>query len=308
MTGERIRLPAPMQLIERGWLSSNTVVFDDGDTVSVVDTGYVTQAPMTVQLIEQARRGKPVARIVNTHLHSDHVGGNAALHERFRPVIFIPPGQAGAVRAWDEQQLLYAPTRQQCAPFDYDELLDTNRPLRLGGLDWELLAGGGHDPHMLLPYNDDERILLSADALWENGFGALFPEIESESGFAEQKAVLDEIAARRPRLVVPGHGAAFTEVRRALDTAYRRLEALRADPERNARHTAKVLIKFWLLDSRSASHEQLHAHLAQAEYLHLIHRRYFARLSPAQLIDALVDELVRAGAAEWRGGVLHNRG
>ena len=301
------RLPASMQVIERGWLSSNSIVFDDGDAISVVDTGYVSHASMLVQLIEPMRRGRPLARIVNTHLHSDHVGGNSALQARFRATITIPPGLAAAVRQWDEQRLNYAATGQRCARFDYDGLIDASRPLRLGGLDWEVVAGGGHDPEMVLLYNHDERILVSADALWQNGFGVIFPELEGASGFAEQQDVLDRISALSPRTVVPGHGAVFGEPGAALEVAYRRLEYLRSDPERNARHAAKVLIKFWLLDVRSTTLEQLHRHLSAADYLRLIHRRYFPRQDFARMIDTQVAELVRAGAAEFAGGLLHNR-
>jgi len=253
------------------------------------------------------QRGRTLTRIVNTHLHSDHVGGNAALRERFGPTIVIPPGMAAAVRQWDEGRLNYAATGQQCARFDYDALIEVDRPLRLGGLEWEVIAGGGHDPQMVLFYNHDERVLVSADALWENGFGVIFPELEGDSGFAEQQQVLDRIAALSPRAVIPGHGAAFAEADAALDIAYRRLDYLRRDPERNGRHAAKVLIKFWLLDVRRTSLEQLHRHFAATEYLRLIHRRYFPRQDFAQMIDAHVAELVRAGAAEFAGGLLRNR-
>ncbi len=302
-----LRLPGTMQVLERGWLSSNSIVFDDGSAVTIVDTGYVSHAPLLVQLVEQLRRGRPLARIVNTHLHSDHVGGNAALQARFRPTIAIPPGQAAAVRQWDEQRLNYAATGQQCARFDYDTLIDLDRPLRLGGLDWEVIGGGGHDPEMVLFHSHDERILVSADALWENGFGVIFPELEGASGFAEQQAVLDRISALAPRIVIPGHGAAFADSGAALEAAYRRLEYLRSDPQRNARHAAKVLIKFWLLDVRSTTMQRLHRHFARTDYLRLIQRRYFPRLDLAQMIDSYVDELVRAGAAEFAGGLLHNR-
>lgn len=302
-----VRLPAFMQVLERGWLSANSVVFDEGEAVTVVDTGYVTHAPMTVELVERARAGRPLARIVNTHLHSDHVGGNAALQARFGPRVLIPPGLAAAVRQWDEARLNYAATGQRCARFDYDALLDPARPLRLGPVDWQVLGGGGHDPQMVLFYSDDERLLISADALWENGFGVIFPELEGESGFAEQQAALDRIAALSPRLVVPGHGPPFAEVAAALEVAYRRLEYLRADPQRNARHAAKVLIKFWLLEVRSATTAALQAHFAATRYMQLIHRRYFADSTMTQLIEGLVAELLRAGAAEFAGGRLHNR-
>jgi len=135
----------------------------------------------------------------------------------------------------------------------------------------------------------------------------IFPELEGASGFAEQQAVLEKIGALSPRVVIPGHGRPFTEVGAALDNARRRLDYLRSDPQRNARHGAKVLIKFWLLDVRSATRDQLHDHFARTDYLRLIHRRYFAGQDFAQMVDAHVAELVRAGAAEFSGGMLHNR-
>jgi glyoxylase-like metal-dependent hydrolase (beta-lactamase superfamily II) len=303
----RPALPSTMTVLERGWLSSNSILFDDGAEVSLVDTGYVSHAPLIVQLVEQARRGRPLTRIVNTHLHSDHVGGNAALHARHHPAISIPPGLAAAVRAWDEEALSYAATAQRCARFDYDALLAPGDAVRLGGIDWEVLAAAGHDPDMVMLYNGDARILVSADALWQNGFGVIFPEIEGKPGFAEQRATLDVIATRAPRVVVPGHGTPFTEVGAALAVAYRRLDSLASDPLRNARHVAKVLIKFWLLEVRQATHEALHEHFAQARYFRVIHQRYFARLSIAEMIDASVAELVTAGAADMAGGLLHNR-
>src|SRR5438309_3245071 len=34
-------LPPGMHVLERGWLSSNSVLFEEGDRLTVVDTGYV---------------------------------------------------------------------------------------------------------------------------------------------------------------------------------------------------------------------------------------------------------------------------
>lgn len=308
MSAASIRLPPTITVLERGWLSSNSVVFDDGDGATVVDTGYATHAEQTVQLIRHAARGKPLARIVNTHLHSDHVGGNAALQAAFGATVLIPPGLAAAVTRWDEEALSYAPTGQYCPRFSFDALLAPGEVLHLGGLDWRVVAAPGHDPHMVVLYNDDERILISADALWEHGFGAIFPELEGESGFAAQRAVLAWIDRARPRLVIPGHGAPFTEVAAALERAVARLEALAADPERNARHVLRVMIKFWLLQVRATTVEALVAHLINTRYLRLIHARYFAQLAAEKLLERALMELVAGGAAERRGQQVFDRG
>lgn len=300
-------LPATMHVIERGWLSSNTILFDDGDAASVVDTGYATQAAQTLALVDTLRGQRPLTRIVNTHLHSDHVGGNAVLQRRHAAWTMIPPGQAQAVAAWDTEALSFAASGQLCERFVHDALLEPGESVHLGGRDWEVLAAPGHDPHMVMLFEPGARVLISADALWDDGFGAIFPEIEGAGGFAEQHAVLDLIARRAPLWVVPGHGAPFTGVAAALDRARRRLAALEASPQRNARHVLKVLVKFWLLQVRSATPRQLVAHFAAARYAQLVHQRFFAEDSFTAMIERTVGELCSVGAATSSAAEVANR-
>lgn len=300
-------LPATMRVLERGWLSSNNVLFfDDRAAATIVDTGYATQAEQTVALVESALHGRRLARIVNTHLHSDHCGGNAALKRRFGAQILIPPGLAAAVAAWDEDELTFAATGQVCERFAFDALLAPGGRIRLGGGDWEIIAAPGHDPHSVMLWSAADRILISADVLWQHGFGAIFPEIEGASGFAEQRAMLDKIAELRPRLVIPGHGAPFTDVREALARAHARLAALTESPERNARHVARVLIKFYLLQVRSIARDALLEHLAAARYFRLIHERYFSEQSFEAMIARALQELAATRAAEVVGDVVHS--
>jgi glyoxylase-like metal-dependent hydrolase (beta-lactamase superfamily II) len=290
-------LPAGLTVLQRGWLSSNNVLFDEGDRLSLVDSGYVLHAEQTAHLVQRLCAGRPLARIVNTHLHSDHVGGNALLAQRHGAPVFMPAGLAAAVRDWDTDALTYAPTGQQCPRFMYSGLLHDGDRLDLGRRPWQVLAAPGHDPHMVMLLQADDGVLISADALWENGFGAIFPEIEGESGFAEQAAALDLIERHAPRVVIPGHGAPFTDVAGALARARARLAALSASPARNARHVAKVLIKFRLLQVRRAAWADLLAWAAAARYFTLIHSRYFEGAPFASMIERAVDELVSAGVA-----------
>ncbi|WP_213764645.1 MBL fold metallo-hydrolase [Caballeronia sp. dw_19] len=250
-----ITLPASMRVFERGWLSSNNVFFIDNARTALVDTGYATHAPQTLALVRQAlgdeRNERTLDLIVNTHLHSDHCGGNALLQSNFVCETLIPQTEADAVREWDEDRLTFRATGQTCERFGFTGTIAPGATLRLGGLDWSVLGAPGHDPHSLMLYCAEERLLISADALWENGFGVIFPELEGESGFAEQRAVLDLIATLDVRAVIPGHGAPFTDVSKALDIAFSRIDYLRADPVRNAKNALKVLIVFKLMELRS---------------------------------------------------------
>ncbi|MFN3565701.1 MAG: MBL fold metallo-hydrolase [Burkholderiaceae bacterium] len=300
-------LPPTMRVFERGWLSSNNVLFfDDRAAATIVDTGYATHAEQTVALVEGALHGRRLARIVNTHLHSDHCGGNAALKRRFGAQILIPPGMAAAVVAWDEDALSFAATGQACEPFAFDALLTPGERVRLGGDDWEIIAAPGHDPHSVMLWSEAHRILISADVLWQHGFGAIFPEIEGASGFAEQRAMLDAIAELQPRLVIPGHGSPFTDVRDAIGRARARLAALAENPERNARHVARVLIKFHLLQVRSIGRGALLAHFAGTRYFRLIHERYFADQPFESIVARALQELAAVRAAEAVDDIVRN--
>ncbi|MDR6444576.1 glyoxylase-like metal-dependent hydrolase (beta-lactamase superfamily II) [Paraburkholderia terricola] len=286
-------LPPSIKVFERGWLSSNNVLLIDDACAALVDTGYATHAPQTLALVRQTLGARTLDLIVNTHLHSDHCGGNALLQATWPCRTAIPVSEADAVRAWDETRLTFRATGQACERFSFTETIAPGVRLRLGALDWQVLGAPGHDPHSLMLYCADERILISADALWENGFGVIFPELEGESGFAEEQAVLEAIAERDVRLVIPGHGAPFTNVGQALERAFSRVAWLRADPARNARNALKVLIVFKLLEVREMGFDVLLRMLDEAAAM----RAAASMLKPRGEWPALVREIVEELAA-----------
>jgi glyoxylase-like metal-dependent hydrolase (beta-lactamase superfamily II) len=177
----------------------------------------------------------------------------------------------------------------------------------MGGFAWQVHAASGHDPYSVVLWAPGPGVLISADALWGHGFGVIFPELEGESGFAEQRAILELIATLAPRLVIPGHGAPFTDVGAALKRAHARLDALSASLERNARHAAKVLLKFYLLEVRKVAMRDLVAHVAGARYYRVINERYF-RMSFDEFVRQQVTELVASGAAVMDGDTVLDSG
>ncbi|HYS63316.1 MAG TPA: MBL fold metallo-hydrolase [Paraburkholderia sp.] len=297
-----ITLPQSMRVFERGWLSSNNVLLADDACATLVDTGYATHAPQTLALVQQTLGARPLDLIVNTHLHSDHCGGNALLQATWPCRTAIPVSEADAVRAWDETRLTFRATGQTCERFTFTETIAPGVRLRLGALDWLVLGAPGHDPHSLMLYCADECILISADALWENGFGVIFPELEGESGFAEEQAVLEAIAKLEVRLVIPGHGSPFTNVEQALERAFSRVAWLRADPARNARNALKVLIVFKLLDVREMGFDTLLRMLDEAAAMRAAASMLKPRGEWPALMQGIVEELTaRKGPLEVNG-------
>ncbi len=301
-----MKLPSSMQVFERGWLSSNNILFTGSTETALVDTGYATHAAQTMALVSHALQGRQLDRIVNTHLHSDHCGGNAALQDVYACRTSIPAAEADKVRTWNENALTYKATGQQCPRFTFDDTISPGDVLTLGDMTWQALAAPGHDPHSLIYYCADERILISADALWENGFGVVFPELEGEPGFGEVRATLELIASLDVKLVIPGHGAPFSEVGKALETAFSRVEYFMRDPARNAQNAVKVLLKFLLLDKQAIPLSELEA-LMSGMYLFRESNRRYLKKDESELAQWAVAQLVRAGAAEVRGDQLANK-
>ena len=300
-------LPPEITVLERGWLSANNILFAGQHDTAVVDTGYCTHAEQTVELVRAALQGRPLDRVLNTHLHSDHCGGNAALQKAWPGVLTaIPPGQADHVRQWDAYALSYTPTGQECPPFRADTLLTPGSCVLLGDKPWQVHAAPGHDPHSVVLFNPQDRVLISADALWENGFGVVFPELEGEHAFAEVAATLEVIEALAPRVVIPGHGPVFADAPRAIDAARRRLDGFVRNPSKHALYAAKVLLKYKLLEWQQIHMDDLTAWAQATPYFGMLHRRHFGDSPQPMWLQSLADELVRSGAALREGDTLHN--
>ncbi|MCY7315944.1 MAG: MBL fold metallo-hydrolase [Rubrivivax sp.] len=253
-----------LTVFERGWLSCNNVLLHsgaDGPGAVLIDSGHTLHAEQTVALLQQALHGRPLTQVINTHLHSDHCGGNAAVQRHFGCRIVMPPGDWAAARVWDESRLSYRATGQTCERFVPDAVLQPGSVLTVGTRRWQVLAAPGHDPHAVMLFDAQQGVLISADALWENGFGVVFPELDGAQAFDVVAQTLDLIESLDARWVVPGHGAVFGgepgAIGAALGRARQRLAGFIARPERHARHAVRVLLKYHLLEVQSADEREV---------------------------------------------------
>ncbi|MEZ5660093.1 MAG: MBL fold metallo-hydrolase [Burkholderiaceae bacterium] len=290
-------LPAGIRFIERDWLSANHVLLFDQQSLTMIDTGYVKHAALTAALVRAALDGHgsqtTLARIINTHLHSDHCGGNARLQTEHDCQTLVPAASLADVRSWDDTALTYRGTGQCCPRFRADGALRPGDRFEAGGLRWDVHAAEGHDPKSLLFHAPGPGLLISADALWRHGFGVIFPELVDASGFSEQAAVLDLIEALAPRQVLPGHGPMFDRVDLAIEESRSRLAALRADPRRNCRGALRALVMFRMLALECVRRDELQTALAGADIM--ASAAQTLGLSLAQGIDQTIDDLLRQG-------------
>jgi glyoxylase-like metal-dependent hydrolase (beta-lactamase superfamily II) len=300
-------LPQGVTLLERGWLSSNNILISGPNNCALVDSGYATHAPQTLALVADSLGKRSLDLLVNTHLHSDHCGGNATLQARYPGMkTLIPSGQAAHVTTWDPYALSYTPTGQRCERFSFSATLQAGTDIDLGGQPWQVHAAPGHDPNSVVLFEPQSRLLLSADALWENGFGVVFPELDGDDAFDDVAATLDLIESLKPRLVIPGHGGAFSDLSAALARARKRLDSFVQHPAKHMHHAAKVMLKFKLLEVQSISLDAFVAWATTTDLLLHLHRADSMQSGFGDWIAQLIDELVASGAAARDQSMLRN--
>jgi len=298
-------LPPQVHVFIRDWLSANNVLLKGRSGNVLIDSGYVRHVPLTLALLAtpQGLGSAPLAKLVNTHCHSDHMGGNAAIQARYRCPVALPQGEAPLIDAWDEKTLLLDYCDQRAERFHYDEIVAPGQTHVWGDLEWRALAAPGHDMGALVFYNPEHRILISGDALWENGYGFVMPQEIDPRAMPATRATLEMLSRMDIRTVIPGHGEPFDDVAAALERAFARTAAFEADTLRVARHALKVVLVFTLLDKQRLELAELPAYVDHIEIYREFNRRFF-RLPAAGLAKMLLEGLERAGAVRQESGWL----
>ncbi len=239
-----IRMPLPFQLNH-----INLWLLDDGDGVTVVDTGV--GLPPTRELWERLFSGelarRPLVRVLVTHFHPDHIGNADWLARRFGVELWCPQAEwLMAHLAWQgmggndsEKRLNYyrrhGVPETQVEAFrgrgnHYRQLVPSVAPeyravregdvLTIGGRKWHAFTVLGHAPEHACLVCPEANVLISGDQV--------LPKITTNvSVWPDQpngnplKLYLDSLGRFRPlpeeTLVLPSHGLPFRGLHLRLD-------------------------------------------------------------------------------------------
>ncbi len=293
-----------LQVLERGWLSSNNIVFSAGreSGAAIVDTGYDSHIEQTLALIQHALKGAELERVVNTHLHSDHCGGNAALQDAAGAEVWVPEASFDAARNWDAARLSFDATDQRCRRFSVQAPISGGQEIALGTTKWQVIAAPGHDAEAVMLFQPESRVLISADALWEERLAIIFPELGGESGFGPAREALACIEALQPRIVIPGHGRPFTDVAGALSRSRQRLAQFEAFPEKHSRYAMRALVMFHMLERQQRHVGDLVEWMLRAPIFQRAHGEVETRGDdPRIAAEATIETLQRDGILAFDG-------
>jgi len=233
--------------IERGYLNGNHFVYLSDEPV-LIDTAYKADFAETEQALR--RLGVDLSRvqlIVNTHCHCDHIGGNFAIQERSGCDVAVHRIGKHFKNTRDDWATWWRYFRQDADFFRCTRALDHGEALHIGPYQFQALYTPGHASDGIVLYEEQHKVLLSSDTLWENDMAAITERVE---GSRAVFSVLDSLALLERldvRMVYPGHGRPFSDVGAAIARTRKRLQGFLANRKRIGNDLLKKIIVYTLM-------------------------------------------------------------
>ncbi|MEU6140551.1 MBL fold metallo-hydrolase [Streptomyces sp. NPDC047081] len=293
------RLPAWVTWRQRAFPDANLLLLH-GSRPALVDSGFVGHAEETAEWA-QAQAGH-IELVVNTHWHSDHVGGNALLQAGGSAIAAGAP-EAAAVARRDPGCCSAEYLDQPVAPYAVDQPLHDAQLLRLGDADWMVVSTPGHTPGHLALWQPEERLLAVGDALSDYDVGWVNLALDGPEAAATALASLQRLSDLAPRVLLPGHGPLPADPGAALAAALRRAQRLVDDPDGAVWYGARRVFAYALMirDGLPATEAEpyLHARAWLTDAARLLRR------TRESLAAELIDTMLRNGTIVLREGRLH---
>jgi glyoxylase-like metal-dependent hydrolase (beta-lactamase superfamily II) len=287
-------LPAWVMWQRRPFPDANLLLLP-GRQPALVDSGFVGHAQETAEWV-RAHTGQ-LELVVNTHWHSDHVGGNALL-QAVGAGIAASTLDAHAVARRDPGCCQAEYLDQPVAPYTVDEQLDDGQILRLGDADWQVVRTAGHTPGHLSLWQPDEQLLVVGDALSDYDVGWVNLALDGPDVAATALASLHRLVDLTPRVLLPAHGPIPSDLGAALATAIRRTQRLVDDPTGAVWYGARRILAFALMIREGIPADQIEPYLHARVWL-TDAARLLGRI-PEALAAELVDTMIRSGAVVLR--------
>lgn len=282
-------LPAWVIWRQRSFPNANLLLLTGG-TPALVDSGFVGHAEQTAEWVH-GRGGAEL--VVNTHWHSDHVGGNARLQADGAAVAAsVPDAQAVARR--DPGCCLAEYLDQPVAPYDVDEELHEGQVLRLGEADWQVVATPGHTPGHLALWQPEERILVVGDALSDYDVGWVCTALDGQEATDTALASVQRMVDLDPRVLLPAHGPVSVDTGAALAKAVQRAQRLVDDPAGAVWYGVRRVFAFALMIRGGLATGEVESYLLERVWLQDAAGQL--GLAPETLVEELVTGMTRSGA------------
>jgi hydroxyacylglutathione hydrolase len=247
--------------IERGYLNGNHFVYRSKAPV-LIDTGYVADFNETARLIGGLGISiSDVTLIINTHTHCDHIGGNKAIQEASGCDIALHKVGKYFIDSRDDWSTWWRYYRQEADFFNCTQSLEDGQMIGVGPYEFQVIYTPGHASDGIVLYNGKEKILLSSDTLWENDMAVITIRVEGSKALFHMQESLEKLESLDVKMVYPGHGPPFSDIKRALSTSKEKLGGYFEHPEEIGDDLIKKIMIFTLLMKRAIGENALFPYL-----------------------------------------------
>ncbi|MCM3186048.1 MBL fold metallo-hydrolase [Priestia megaterium] len=288
---------------ERKFPSANIVLIQDQFPV-LIDTGFGSDMNDTEQLIKGAGvSSEELHLIVNTHYHSDHVGGNFHFQNSFGTKIAAHKWEADLINSCDPEACSSEWLDQPVESYRVDIKLSDNDEIVTGNRTLKVLHTPGHTLGHISLYEPEEKILICGDLFQKNDIGWI--NIFREGVASVQRAMesLDRLSKLPMQKAYSGHGPLMENPIISLDSARKRFEKWLSTPEKISWHACKRIFAYALIIQNGLVKEEISNYLIKRGWFQDF-ARYSFQLQPEEFVEILLDEMVRSGAASWHNNRL----
>lgn len=288
--GDPTSVPDWVTWVQRPFPDANLLLLS-GRHPALIDSGFVGHAPETAAWVRE--RTTDLELVVNTHWHSDHVGGNALL-QAGGAGIAASAADADDLAASDPGCCVAEYLDQPVAPYTVDVSLDDGAVLDLGEAQWQVVATPGHTAGHLALWQPAERLLVVGDALSGYDVGWVNTALDGQAATQAALTSLQRLADLSPRVLLTAHGPLPTDTAATLDKALQRAQRLVDDPDGAVWYGARRVLAFALMIHDGVPTEQVEEYLLARAWLQ--DAATLLRRHPADLAEELVRTMLASGA------------
>lgn len=292
--------PDGIHLFERPFPSANMMLIA-GTNPILLDTGFGSDIDATIQLLHDA--GTPpesLSLLLNSHYHSDHIGGNYGLQTRYGLTIAASWLDAAVINRRDPEACDAVWLNQPVQPYHVDNTLSDGDSLDTGTLTLHVLETPGHTLGHLSFYIPERKALLAGDAVHADDVAWLGVFRQGVGAIDRAIHTLDRLAQMDIEWMCSGHGAPTDDPKAAIDRARRRYERWATQPEKVAWHACKRIFTYALMIENGMTQNRVETYLLASGWYQDYCQHVFLT-EPEDFIAPLLDELKRAGAVAWQG-------
>jgi len=235
---------------ERGYLNGNHFVYRSESPV-LIDTGYISDFSDTEKHITKLGVNlADVSLIINTHTHSDHIGGNNIIQQKSGCRIALHRAGKYFIDTRDDWSIWWRYYDQEADFFECSQGLEDGDVINIGPHEFQVIYTPGHASDGLVLYNRRDKILISSDTLWEDDVAVMTLRIEGSMALFNMLESLRKLESLDVERIYPGHGRPFSDIKKAIRKSKERIERYLGDRSLIGSDLIKKIIVYTLLMKR----------------------------------------------------------